>query len=281
MPWCYCTGEYNLQIKQTELGDEAWYQCQVSPSQTSQGIVSQSIWLNVLVPPQSLVIVEYPGVDEVTWVAGKEYQLTCTAMDAKPTPKVTWYKNDMELPTEDVTDLEGSQPKLSSRVVVTKYIATATDNKAKVRCEAQNPALTQARQVEFTLIVFFPPAFPVIDGQTDMLTVKAGDIARFPCSSKGGNPLASVKWFKGNEVIFGTWETEEKGSVPFSRSVLEFSVSPTDNGVTLRCEAGNHVTPEPMKVSITLRVICKYLILLDPQNASKFQAAGYPDIMEG
>ncbi|CAM9119075.1 unnamed protein product, partial [Lampetra fluviatilis] len=101
------SGQFNLQIESVELEDDGWFQCQAGRSPSSHPIASPTAWLSVLMTvgsvtapfrplhqshPQRPVISDHVGSDSVTWVAGVEVTLTCTATDAKPRAQVQWMR---------------------------------------------------------------------------------------------------------------------------------------------------------------------------------------------
>uniref|UniRef100_A0A3B3ZLW4 Uncharacterized protein n=1 Tax=Periophthalmus magnuspinnatus TaxID=409849 RepID=A0A3B3ZLW4_9GOBI len=82
-------GQYNLQIENVQLDDDATYNCQAGRSERSEPIVSNLAWLNVLIPPSE----PYFEMDALQyWVVGRKYSVICVAPDAKPEAEITLYK---------------------------------------------------------------------------------------------------------------------------------------------------------------------------------------------
>ncbi|XP_048117915.1 nephrin [Alosa alosa] len=102
-------GEYHLLIEDVALEDDAPYECQVGQSESSPAIISQTVWLNVQVPPLKLQI-ELESSE--TWVAGKEYSVKCMATDAKPAAEITLFKDGIQLTDLDIDTMPGSEDKL-------------------------------------------------------------------------------------------------------------------------------------------------------------------------
>lgn len=48
MSLCFLSGQYNLQIENIQLEDDATYNCQAGRSESSEPIISNTAWLNVL-----------------------------------------------------------------------------------------------------------------------------------------------------------------------------------------------------------------------------------------
>ncbi|XP_061436057.1 nephrin-like [Lethenteron reissneri] len=121
-------------------------------------------WLSVLIPPQRPVISDHVGSDSVTWVAGVEVTLTCTATDAKPRAQVQWMRGAESLPGVEVSVSEGSQPKLFDSVAILRFVPKATDNGVSFSCSAINTALDAPRVTSLRANVHFPPSPPWVEG---------------------------------------------------------------------------------------------------------------------
>lgn len=42
------SGQYHLRIENAQLEDDTFYECQAGQSDTSEGIISNAVWLDVL-----------------------------------------------------------------------------------------------------------------------------------------------------------------------------------------------------------------------------------------
>lgn len=98
-----------------------------------------------------------------------------------------------------------------------------------------------------------PPGPPEIHGYSDGETVLMGQEVRLECVSRGGNPLATVVWYKNEAKVDKTYETSGRES----RNVHSFRAEPADNNARFRCEVSNELTVAPMKAEVTLIVRCK------------------------
>ncbi|XP_078739103.1 LOW QUALITY PROTEIN: nephrin [Lampetra fluviatilis] len=248
------SGQFNLQIESVELEDDGWFQCQAGRSPSSHPIASPTAWLSVLIPPQRPVISDHVGSDSVTWVAGVEVTLTCTATDAKPRAQVQWMRGAEPLPGVEVSVSEGSQPKLFDSVAILRFVPKATDNGVSFSCSAINTALDAPRVTSLRANVHFPPGPPWVEG-LEGRPLREGDSLNLRCQSQGGNPLATLQWSKGDEVLLTTWESDEVAVPPLSRSVLALALRPEHNLVALTCEATNLVATAPMTTTVTLHVL--------------------------
>ncbi|XP_067837703.1 nephrin, partial [Heptranchias perlo] len=245
-------GVFNLQIEKAGLEDDASYQCQVSRSDSSLGIISNTAWLDVLIPPGVPTIQELATQGSVTWVAGEEYLLTCNVQDSKPPSTIIFKKSGVELSGSESTVTPGTKDKLFNTVSVIRVTPQSSDNRNEMLCGAVNAALTQPRFTGFTMSILFPPQMPRIEGY-DHHQVKAGVTLQLVCSSSGGSPLATLQWLKGETVISRIWETDDERKT--AQSVLSYPVTAQDNGLKLTCEAMNQVTSRPLRRAIVLHVV--------------------------
>ncbi|CAN9514347.1 unnamed protein product [Ophioblennius macclurei] len=242
-------GQYHLQIEKVRLEDDASYECQAGPSETSKAIVSRTTRVTVLIPPSK----PYFEMDTTApWVAGKKYFITCVAPDAKPEAEITLYKDGVELTGAESFTMSGSEDKLLNTHAEVTVTAVSSDNGRQLACHAKNSALSRPMETSVTMSVFFPPQPPVILG-LEREEVKAGRVLVLECVSHGGNPLATLHWTKNGEVLSTIWE--EDSVALKSSSVLRMKISPADNQAELCCESVNLVSPSPLSVSRKITVL--------------------------
>ncbi|KAJ8378923.1 hypothetical protein AAFF_G00232880 [Aldrovandia affinis] len=242
-------GQYHLRIEKVALEDDSPYKCQVGRSESSGALISQVALVTVLIPPSNPVI---EAETEDPWVAGEEYTVTCTAPDAKPAAEVILIRNGEELTEAYSVTMSGSEEKLENTEAVVRFTALSSDHGQQLVCQVTNPALSHTLETSLAMNVYFPPQAPVIDG-LDSEEVKAGTLLKLVCSSRGGNPLATLHWTKNQEVLSTSWEVDtvsQKASSP-----LTLQVKPEDNQAVLCCESANQVSPRPLSLSYTLNVL--------------------------
>ncbi|XP_075763074.1 nephrin isoform X2 [Pelodiscus sinensis] len=245
-------GEHHLRIVGSRLADDASYECQAGRSEDSPGIVSRTALLSVLVPPKLPIMKEYETDSTVTWVAGVEYSVTCSASDAKPAAEISFNKGGSPLPEVSLQVNSGSNEKLSSTEAVLRVTPQSSDNGKRLVCAATNEAVSAPLVAGVTMNILFPPEPPTIEGHTRP-EIKAGETLKLTCISRSGNPLATLQWLKNGDVVSTSWETDDTGRA--SRSLLTLSIKPEDNGAQLCCEAVNQVSPLPLPAGLTLRVV--------------------------
>ena len=127
---------------------------------------------------------------------------------------------------------------------------------------------------EMNRLITDPPGAPNITGITSETELIEEQVRRMTCISMAGNPLADLKWFRGDEEIPGT--VTVKGDGDYSKSDLTIVANRTDNGKEYTCKASNDATPEPLVTSVPLRVLFKpsYVkITVDPEEPKAGQKA--------
>ncbi|XP_023820316.1 nephrin [Oryzias latipes] len=241
-------GQYHLRIENAQLEDDTFYECQAGQSDTSEGIISNAVWLDVLIPPSN----PYFTMDMAAyWVAGESYDVTCVAPDAKPEAEVILYKDGVKLTGVESSSVSGSKDKLLNTLAEVTVTALSSDNGRLLACHAKNAALSKPVVTTVTMNVYYPPDAPFIVN-LDRDEVRAGRMLMLECVSGSGNPLAALRWSKNGEIVSTTWEADEFARK--SRSVLKMVITPADNQAELSCESFNAVSLSPLSITRKLDV---------------------------
>ena len=85
-----------------------------------------------------------------------------------------------------------------------------------------------------------------------------GQTVSLVCESYGGNPLATIIWYKNGQRIDHSYTT--MGSK--SKNVLRFVAGPDDNKAKYRCEASNSMLAAPLVAEVVMSVQCKFFFFL-------------------
>ena len=95
-----------------------------------------------------------------------------------------------------------------------------------------------------------PPQPPKITGykRGDVLT--AGKMRRLVCTSVGGNPLATIKWYTGTQEVPSQYNVGDN----YASASLDLPVKMTDSDRVYRCVVSSKVIPEPLEASVRLNV---------------------------
>ena len=127
------------------------------------------------------------------------------------------------------------------------------------RC-LSNVSCRQTLERIFDKFVYFypnisdPPGPPEIEGYRSKQPLKSGDTVTLVCISRGGNPLATVTWYKNGLRIDSSYTTVINGS----KNTYEFTASEEDNNAVYSCQAKNELIVKPLKAEITTIVQCKW-----------------------
>ncbi|XP_019627386.1 PREDICTED: nephrin-like isoform X2 [Branchiostoma belcheri] len=240
--------EYNLQIADANLRDDAEFQCQVGPPSP---IGSHAARVTILLPPDDPTIEGYNSGVGIPVTPSEGLQLTCRCNNGKPAASLTWYRNGEEV-TEGVsysTEPTGTE-KRENAVNVLQLQPTDDDNGARYECRASHATLDATKNVFVTLSVQYPPGEPVITGFETQPVKKVGDLLQLTCTSEGGNPLADLIWYKNDQRIDSSYHTVGNQAL----NELIHTVVASDNNAEFSCQASNGVTSTPLKTSITLTV---------------------------
>lgn len=110
-----------------------------------------------------------------------------------------------------------------------------------------------------------PPSQPFIHGFTEGSHIPSGTVQKISCTSSGGNPLATITWYKNDKKIHSTVRTTDK-SVTAEMTIL---TNVTDNEARYRCEAANSATEIPLFETITMSVYCEYRFKINLKNMQR------------
>lgn len=108
-------------------------------------------------------------------------------------------------------------------------------------------------KIVFLFLVSDPPSNPIITGYDEGDKAHAGGLLRLRCYARGGNPLATLQWYKNGQPL----EAELGTSTAMASAELTIIVAQTDNGALYQCNASNAATPQPLQANKTLNVLCE------------------------
>ncbi|GFN86153.1 Down syndrome cell adhesion molecule, partial [Plakobranchus ocellatus] len=245
----HSVNEYSFAV--TADDDNAVYSCHVTseamldlPPQTA------NYTLTVNYPPKTVTM---SGVSEPVRV-NREVTLTCTTSRSNPKARITWYADSSQVPSQQFTENFIQSPQGGHITVSTMTIRAGVDDHNKVfTCRAKNIEFNSLIVSDtLTLSVLYPPSRPEITGYQQGRKLRAGTRKELICRTIGGNPLADLKWYKGNTRLTENVTFDSVGSV--ARSVLLLDVRPSDNQAVYKCKASNQATATPLEVQVRLAV---------------------------
>ncbi|XP_070547362.1 cell adhesion molecule CEACAM1-like [Ptychodera flava] len=175
--------------------------------------------------------------------AGDRAEITCTATDGNPYPRLVWYNGSSVLDGTYTTP-ESEYDKITSNVF--EWSLTAYDNGKIYQCRGEHPALSTPMACDTGVLdIKFSPTLQTcttINGDTFDET----DYFVITCQSDG-NPLATLQWInESNSKILEHTEFYHGGI-----AINEYSWSLTrgDNRVSFQCDAFNDVEDDILTCS--------------------------------
>ncbi|KAH8023593.1 hypothetical protein HPB51_014842 [Rhipicephalus microplus] len=229
------TSAYTFTV--TAADNNAVYRCEASNLVTLQPSQA-SVTLSVLFPP-ARVFMTAPKEAK----AGDLVTVSCTTAPSNPAAEVSWQLDGRAVqPASDQSTVQNKNGWITSSNLTITLTRQDPDVKS-FTCIAENNKLQATVVQTVTVKVIYPPRAPVIIGYDEGTPIVANSIQRIKCVSIGGNPLPSVKWYKGTKEVTSTF------------SVLEIMAQPDDNQATFHCKASNSATTQPLTTSVKTTVL--------------------------
>ena len=179
------------------LDDEAEYECQV----LGPPILRAPVSLYVDIRPADISMA---AVGQVK--ANEELEVSCEVGGARPRAEIVLLRAGTEYPvtsseqTEEVdadTDLVNTSTKF-------KLTPRSSDNGISFSCCAVHPTLSPCQlEANRTMEVLYAPNTPLVSIRAHNLgdSLRSGQEITLQCESYGGNPLASLEWFRNGEKV--------------------------------------------------------------------------------
>ncbi|KAI4470791.1 nephrin [Holotrichia oblita] len=224
--------------------NKARYKCEAS-NIMSKAPLKAEIDMTVLFSPAHVTI---SGPTEAR--VGDPVPLTCTTANSNPPAEIKWMvagKQIRNTTSRAVVSPEGGW------ITTSNITATVEPNNRSlvVICHGLNMQLTENVVSTHTINVLYPPTQPFIHGYTEGHAVHVGSVQKISCTSSGGNPLATLTWYKNDKKIHSTLKKNDQ-SVTAEVTIL---ANITDNEARYRCEAANAATEIPLFETITMSVL--------------------------
>uniref|UniRef100_A0A8C6PJ01 Kirre like nephrin family adhesion molecule 1b n=1 Tax=Nothobranchius furzeri TaxID=105023 RepID=A0A8C6PJ01_NOTFU len=191
------TGQYNLEISNSELSDDSLYECQA----TEAALRSRRAKLNVLIPPEDPVV---EGTPELLLMAGSPHNLTCVTRGAKPAAHIQWTKNGVPVDgAYHSTEVLPDRKRVTSRSYL-PITPVDTDSSSNFTCVASNPAVPMGKRATVTLNVHHPPTVTL---SIEPRSVLEGERVTFTCQATANPPIMGYRWAKGGVLLEGARES--------------------------------------------------------------------------
>lgn len=244
------TNTYTFKV--TAGDNNAVYRCEATNIVASQPFEA-SVKLSVLFAPSRVIIA---GPKEAK--AGDMVTMMCTTAPSNPAVDVTWKLDGRAVqPASDQATVQSKSGWVTSSNLTITLTRQDPDTKS-FTCIAESHKLQETVIQTSTLKIIYPPRPPVIIGYEEGTPIMARSIQRIKCVSIGGNPLPTVKWYKGTKE-YASLSTVTGSGVS---SVLEIMAQPDDNQATYSCKATNSATTKPLTTTV------KTSVLFPPKSVS-------------
>ncbi|XP_040568180.1 nephrin isoform X2 [Lepeophtheirus salmonis] len=269
-------GQFNLEIVNATLNDDATFECQVGPADGNSPIRARAK-LDVLLPPKRIEITGLDSGSRIIIRENEEVELKCVVFEAKPKATIIWYRENSKFFTESRIDEDTIGEDAEHRVTSISSIRirpTQKDNHVTWACEAVHPALKNApMRASVLLSVQHPPGRPEITGYIEGETIRVAQSVTLICTSRGGNPLADVIWYRNGELADKSYTSSGRES----RNTFTFIAETDDDNARFRCEASNEFSAEPMDAEIVLSVqfAPSKIYLYGPNEARRDDSVDY------
>ncbi|GFT02554.1 nephrin [Nephila pilipes] len=223
--------------------NNAVYRCEASNSVTYHPRIA-TVKLSVQFAPSKIAI-----TGPMEGIVGNVITMSCAAGPSNPASRLSWVIDHKVVPTT-TSEVEVSKGGWLTTSNVTVTLTRQDPDNKTFSCHADNDALKETIKETVYFSVVYPPSPPKIVGYEEGTPIKSGDFQVFTCVAIGGNPLATLRWFKRDREVRAI--TSISGSGVFSE--LKLRADASDNGAVYRCEATNSATEKPLITKIKLTV---------------------------
>ncbi|KAF3839897.1 hypothetical protein F7725_018614 [Dissostichus mawsoni] len=170
-----------------------------------------------------------------TAIEGQDINMGCYATSSNPPVQIRWWLGYKELNTSGEAMEEGDNGGMTTMSNMTHRVSREDDG-LKLTCEAFNKG-THFSKTQFDILnVYYPPQNVWLD-TPPVSPLRSGTTVRLVCFSTGGNPTATLTWFKNGRAVHDALR-----QTSFERGVareLILVLTPSDNMATFRCDATN------------------------------------------
>ncbi|CRK89491.1 CLUMA_CG003227, isoform A [Clunio marinus] len=229
-----------LAVQNAKDSDTGVYRCRVDfkVAQTRNSVVN----LTIIVPPERISIRDESNTERNSVVGpyseGDTMKLKCDVFGGRPTPNVTWFRDDNLLSSETVLVPSGRH--LRSEIVVERL--SRQDLNSRFTCKAINHHRATPVEASVQLDMNFAPLNIRLLGAHQHQPLSAGRRYDLLCQSAGSRPPAVITWFRDSERLDRTTETTSSDGNQ-TTSTLSITLSRSDAGKYLSCKAYNHMSP--------------------------------------
>ncbi|XP_051776737.1 nephrin [Erpetoichthys calabaricus] len=208
--------------------------------------LQHTIQLRVVFLPSEVTILGSPRGAE-----NKQITLSCFTTASNPPVQIRWWLGFRELNTTEVTITEASNGGMVTMSNVT-HTLSRDESQQQLTCEAFNEAIRYTKSHSVEVSVYYPPQKVWVEGHPENMQLRAGNQLKMTCFASGGNPVATLTWYKDNKSVRDAQSPVQSGKI-VSRDLI-IKLQPNDNLATYMCNASNQAKAPPLSVSTKLHV---------------------------
>ncbi|VDM39960.1 unnamed protein product [Toxocara canis] len=230
------------------------------------------------------------GVDvygETATRYGRPVLVHCRSRLSNPASRIKWLVNGQLVRTSSESQHEQLTGTITlSNLTINPAEAVVSRHQIIVECVAENEKGRTIKQHTIRILISVqldvlkqalvtaPPMEPRIYGM-DGEALLEGEMLNLTCEAHGGNPLATLSWFRGVDKLK---ETRSTASGDTSQSTVSFVLDRTMNNQQVRCEAENGALDEPLVVTkmITVLFAPRRVVVRQDERTRRQMIAGEP-----
>ncbi|TWW79368.1 Nephrin Renal glomerulus-specific cell adhesion receptor [Takifugu flavidus] len=219
-----------LRLMISPADNQAELSCE-SANLVSRAPLSVSRKITVLFEPAEVTL-----LGTLTAVEGQDLHLTCSASSSNPPVQIRWWLGHKELNASAIAMEEGSHGGMTTMSNMTHRVSREEDG-LKLTCEAFGKGTHFSKSQSDTLTVYYPPQKIWLEAPPPDVPLHSGTTVHLICFATGGNPAATLTWYKNGIVLSGALR-----QTSFDRGVareLVVVLSASDNMAIYRCSARN------------------------------------------
>lgn len=173
--------------------------------------------------------------------AGEVLTYECTTSNSNPPATIQWVVDNVTMPSLHSRTSESPMGGWVTHSNISVTVGKEDRNKI-ITCNVINSELNAVKTESAILTVIYPPGEPQIQGLDTNEVLTAGNLKRITCTSISGNPLATLKWYNGDQELVSIYLTRDN----YASAEVAFVPQGSDNGRQLRCEATNMASMKPL-----------------------------------
>ncbi|XP_076329974.1 hemicentin-2-like [Tachypleus tridentatus] len=260
-----------LRIHPLKIQDEGNYKCDVTYVQGKCPSLSYAFLRAVAKPSQPIIKKDGKKIKTSTAIGpfyeGDSFSLQCSTFGGKPTPEVSWLKNDNVLPVEPT--VLNNDLGIANVTTTVRIILSRSDLGIRLSCQVKSEAIVDVLVSWIEVDLHVTPSYIKVEGPSKPII--EGEKVLLSCTIVGAKPAANATWYNRSETIqpqpLSDVKLASDGSFK-TISNLEIIVSRYDHQGVFYCKGSNPVVEKnrdpPLLKSISLNVLYPPIVLMEP-----------------